>query len=784
MAKDAAMTVQPPLSENHEFVFGTKAETLDRLRMVMPHAGVFCEQITIQAERWLREPEAVVAEVVARFPGQLLAVRSSAGCEDGAHASMAGAFDSVTGVPSEAGAIAAALAKVVASYGESSPRDQVLIQPMVTGVQISGVVLTRDLDTGSPYYVINYDDFSGRTDTVTGGAESKTLFVHRDHASSIHSARIRKLVETVIEIEAATGSHQLDLEFCVTAGDHLFILQVRPLAASRQWTVVPDPVVKQALSSVCDQLSARMCPEDGVAGASTILGEMPDWNPAEMIGNAPRPLALSLYCRLITDGAWWRARAHMGYRPVERPLLTALAGRPYVDVRYSLNSFLPATLPDALAGKLVDVQLARLAANRQWHDKLEFEISVTCRDFDFARQAQRLAEEGLSADELAEFERHLGALTASIVGIGAEGIERELEVTRTLLSTTVPEGIEGVRATFARCVAEGTVPFSKLARHAFVGMTFLRSLVARGALTQARADAFLLAIHTVAADLVEGMHDVAAGISDTAVFLARYGHLRPGTYDILSWRYDERPELYLGHSARALEQHEPFIPTEAERSAVAALLAESGVPLPVDGLFAYISAAVAAREESKFNFTRCISDGLLALARWGEGLGLDREDLSFLTIDQLFAGSDCATLRAQAEAARGQYLVTRALRLPHLIAEPDDLFVVRMPLGSPNFITSASVTARAFQLGTGPVAGIDGAILMIENADPGYDWIFSHDLVGLVTKYGGSNSHMAIRCAEFGLPAAIGCGERLYGLLSAGQVLELNCSARTVRVVR
>ncbi len=34
-----------------------------------------------------------------------------------------------------------------------------------------------------------------------------------------------------------------------------------------------------------------------------------------------------------------------------------------------------------------------------------------------------------------------------------------------------------------------------------------------------------------------------------AEFLARYGHLRPGTYDILSPRYDEAPDLYFDWSA-------------------------------------------------------------------------------------------------------------------------------------------------------------------------------------------------------------------------------------------
>ena len=50
---------------------------------------------------------------------------------------------------------------------------------------------------------------------------------------------------------------------------------------------------------------------------------------------------------------------------------------------------------------------------------------------------------------------------------------------------------------------------------------------------------------------------------------------------------------------------------------------------------------------------------------------------------------------------------------------------------------------------------------MIENADPGFDWIFGSKILGLITKYGGVNSHMAIRCAELEIPVAIGCGEQV-----------------------
>lgn len=135
--------------------------------------------------------------------------------------------------------------------------------------------------------------------------------------------------------------------------------------------------------------------------------------------------------------------------------------------------------------------------------------------------------------------------------------------------------------------------------------------------------------------------------------------------------------------------------------------------------------------------------------------------------------------------ARGRefYELTKMIRLPHLLCEPDDIDVVRIPLGRPTFITGKSVTAPTIQLGVASNVDIDGHIVLIEAADPGYDWIFSHDIVGLVTKYGGANSHMAIRSAEFGLPAAIGCGERLYSVLASGKVLELDCAASRVKVV-
>ena len=75
-------------------------------------------------------------------------------------------------------------------------------------------------------------------------------------------------------------------------------------------------------------------------------------------------------------------------------------------------------------------------------------------------------------------------------------------------------------------------------------------------------------------------------------------------------------------------------------------------------------------------------------------------------------------------------------------------------------------------------------MVLIESADPGYDWIFSYNIAGLITKYGGGNSHMAIRASEFGLPAAIGVGEALYKSLTHASVIELDVTNRKIEIIR
>ncbi|MFZ5427692.1 MAG: PEP-utilizing enzyme [Thermodesulfobacteriota bacterium] len=131
---------------------------------------------------------------------------------------------------------------------------------------------------------------------------------------------------------------------------------------------------------------------------------------------------------------------------------------------------------------------------------------------------------------------------------------------------------------------------------------------------------------------------------------------------------------------------------------------------------------------------------------------------------------------------RDNFELASSFKLNYIIRSTRDVYIVPHHLNVPNFITRRRVEGEAVMLSASgaPTLPLEGRIACIENADPGFDWIFTKGIIGLVTKYGGTNSHMAIRCAEFGLPAAIGCGEVLFEKVRAAGRCEINGSDKLI----
>jgi glutamine kinase len=787
------------------FSFGTKAEALERLRPLLRGAEVL-DLFHFRVGDWRRSPAKVLQAIRARFQRMPVAVRSSAVSEDTQHDSRAGAFRSCLHVDAaDPAALGQAIEHVAASLS-GNPLDQVLVQPMLGDVTMSGVLMTRDLEDGAPYHVINYDDESGKTDTVTGGTGvNKTVYIfHRADPAHVQSPRIHRILDLARELEAICGPVPLDVEFALTESGRLVVFQVRRISVSRNWRASVTEHVAASLPPIESFIAERSAPRSALAGRRTILGVMPDWNPAEMIGTTPSRLAASLYRELITRQTWREARVRLGYRDVPaEELMVLLAGRPYIDVRNSFNSFLPAALPDETANALVDAWLDRLEVHPEWHDKVEFEVAHTCRDFAFEESFRNRYDGILPRHAFADFKSQLTKLTARLLDGGKRGslhtaeqaiatLAARQEPLRTRVEDAGPDVLARVSALLEDCRLLGTLPFAMLARHAFVAEALLRSVVVRGALREESLAAFRRSLNTVTSSFSQDLADVCAGRGKRQRFLECYGHLRPGTYDIRSLRYADRDDLFDGClPPRDAKGEVRFRLRAAERRALQQLLAESGLGrVTVDGLFRHARRAITGRESAKFVFTRNLSDALEMLADWGESLGLSREQLAHLRLEDILETLTRPALvqarRHFLELAEQGHLAlqtARAVKLGFLIRHAGDVHVVPMHRSAPNFIGRTRLQERIVRLDSISSAHTEmfQKVVCIENADPGFDFIFTRGIRGLVTKYGGANSHMAIRCAELDLPAAIGCGEQVFERIVAAGAVDLDCAARLVR---
>lgn len=109
-------------------------------------------------------------------------------------------------------------------------------------------------------------------------------------------------------LERHYGQTPLDVEFAVDSAENVHLLQVRRICAARRWRANAGLGVSRRIRHVESYVKEIMQPRPELFGRRTLLGIMPDWNPAEIIGVTPRPLAMSLYRELITSRIWSQAR--------------------------------------------------------------------------------------------------------------------------------------------------------------------------------------------------------------------------------------------------------------------------------------------------------------------------------------------------------------------------------------------------------------------------------------------------------------------------------------------
>lgn len=776
--------------------FGTKAETLKLIEKKIKGAKIM-PQITFSVSEWRERKEDFWPVILESFGDMALVVRSSAIEEDSAEESHAGEYESVLEVRGQS-AFEKATETVITSYGKAGrDNNQILVQPMLQHVEMSGVAFTLDPVTLGNYYVINYDDTTGATNTVTSGNGKKNKLFYawkgkKGREQCKQDWRLDKLAGTLYELEQMFESDSLDVEFAFAKDEELYILQVRPLCVEGH-RIRPE-VQEITLEAISKKVASENTTKPFLFGRRTIYGVMPDWNPAEIIGIRPKNLALSLYKEIITDSTWAYQRNNYGYKNLRSfPLMQDFCGLPYIDVRVSFNSFIPAALDESISEKLVDYYLDRLQERPDLHDKIEFEIVFSCYTLDLEERIQILYKHGFSDEEIRQIIDALREMTCKIID-NEEGLwKKDYKKIETLaqrfeiIQNSNMDRISKIYWLLEDCKRYGTLPFAGLARAGFIAVQLLKSMIAKEIITEEEYQLFMSGLKTISYTMKKDFTE----LSKTA-FLKKYGHLRPGTYDITSKRYDEASDIYFDWNKQQHSETEKneFKLSLIQMECLKKLLKENGLPEEILDVFNFIRTAIEGREFAKFVFTKNLSQALVLFAEIGKEHGYSEEECAYADIQiiyELFSSvaEEEDLYRKSIKNGQEKYGITRYLTLPPLIFDSSDVYAFSFPENQPNYITLEKVTGNLAVLkdNAGKMK-LEDKIVLIPSADPGYDWIFSQNIKGFITTYGGANSHMAIRANELQIPAVIGIGEALYQQLLKADMVEIDAQSKKVNIFK
>lgn len=676
-----------------------------------------------------------------------VAVRSSALNEDGEFSSLAGAFKTILNVPGNAQPILAAIhdvqshgqAKLLEVFNMTSPAMGVVVQEMIDDPDYAGVCLSQGFgEDDRAYLLINFKQGLG-DGLVSGATAGKQLRVLR---SDVYRPEVterfpflQELVENVGKIQSVYDGKPVDIEFAYKDGV-LHTLQARHFIAKVEVGTGQAHYMLHAANEAQQRVQASV--------GSDVLGDMSDINPRELLGGNAKPLNISIFRHMFADHSVEAARAEMGYEPLHVGLLREIEGKPYISLRASAYSMRPQGIKAATYDKLVGIYQQQVAQNPDLQDKVEFKVFLTnarqVPEFMQEHGAQfTKAEQHQVADAFGRFDNRLGERINSYCNSYDQTMQAYMARTAGLPQASLAETL-GI-------LQEGTTLFVKTARLAFYKKAYYDNIYGPEATAES-----LTGLDTPSERLRHDLLAYAKGETDANALSREYGHLRPGQMDVFA-------PAYRADIVRNLNL-DSYSHMSAE-DIVAQTPARPRLPLHEDE--AELRLLFAARENVKHEFMRAY-DHLAGLVQaQGKAMGLNARELGQLSLNDLVACEHAPALRDNMVAKARLPQTEQRLLLPSVLTPETDLRCLEVDTKKGTFFTQKRVEAMPLivsddNLHTLTAQQVQGKILIMDHADPGYDFLLLYKPAGLVTRIGGPASHIAIRVNEIGLPACIGSG--------------------------
>ena len=502
-----------------------------------------------------------------------------------------------------------------------------------------------------------------------------------------------------------------------------------------------------------------------------------------------------MYSELITNSVWSEQRRNYGYKDVyPNKLMLNFAGSPFIDLRVDLNSFLPKDLDKKISEKLINFFIKKISKRPELHDKIEFEIINTCFDFSLNKNK----ELPLDNIEKKKYFLSLKKLTKKIINPKNCYLNNEIEKIEILekkiidISNSKLSHIQKIYYLIHDCKKYGTLPFAGIARCAFISKSILDSLKSLKLLSASDLENFYLNIKTISKEIISD-YLKSKNNRNFNLFFKKYGHLRPSTYSILTKNYQENHKKYFSDNIKnkRFNKKKKFFLKKNQLKEINNLFKKHNFEINSNYFFRFAKLSVENREYAKLIFSKSIDEIFKNIKILASEIDINYQEFEHLDIDIIlksFHHLEQDKLKKiilkNISQNKKSYKFSQSIITPDVITNIKDFEYFSSFNCKENYITKKTTVGEIIEFKNLKNYNLMfDKIVLIENADPGFDFLFSYKIKGLITKYGGANSHMAIRCMELGLPAIIGSGDKIYNLLSNSKKVFIDCNNKNYSVI-
>ena len=699
-----------------------------------------------------------IENIVDSF-SQKIMIRSNSSSEDKDYSSSAGKYLSIGPIEkNDLETIKKSWEMVINSY-EEQDNQSVIFQNYIENAKSVSVLTSYKVGSDSAYRTFS-TYYGSETDAITSGkySEINNFFMHRSF--DILPKKYEKYnvyLKIITQLEDLFKNKQLDIEMVLDKNNSPQLLQVRPLMGkklNKESIFDEKDVIDRNLKNY-KKLNKTTADR---FGTNQIYSNMSDMNPAEMIGKKPDNIAFGLYKFMFTDTTWNIQRGEFGYRKYSGGKLMELFNNvAYINVNHSLNSFLTRNLQKESCEEIINYQLNKLKENPHLHDSIEFDISRSSYVFDTVEEFSKEYKNIISPSEIIKWHNDLIQIDTQ----NKYTLEKNKKIILSTFSKldksfeySKKENIKLIRDTMA-------LPFTHHSRLGFVYFAQLNSLLEKGVITEDQKKLLLLSVNSISTKMKTDAYEVKIGKKTLNDFFDVYGHIRAGNYNLSSSNLKNNlsfTESLINNSEQPLEDN--ILPKDIFTN-IEKYFIVNNIPLKASAWIDMFQDGISTRENSKFYYTKGIDGILNEISKKNTS---DRELFDLLDIE--FNEENTSDMRL------------KNVLMPDLITSNEDFYFYEEMSKNGNYIGQGTVIGDVLLIENeaNRPNNLENKIVVIPAADPGWDWIFNYKIKSLVTKYGGPNSHMAIRCAEHNIPAILGVGENNFTVISNSKSLKIDFS--------